>query len=52
MKKAVALLGIGWLLVGCFNSSSPARPAQTTVVVPPSGQSVVVCADGTPPPCH
>ncbi len=41
-------------LGGCISSSSPNPPEKTTVVVPPndSGKTVVVCQDGTRPPCN
>jgi len=38
-------------LAGCISSSSPSPPANTTVVVPSHG-STVICADGTQPPCY
>jgi hypothetical protein len=39
------------LLSGCISSSSPPPPAKTTVVVPATPGTVVVCQDGTKPPC-
>jgi hypothetical protein len=41
-------------LAGCISSSSPNPPEKTTVVVPQndSGKTVVVCQDGTKPPCN
>ena len=63
------LLACPLALAGClsFSSSSPPHPANTTVVVPPSGAAVVppgtativspgttttvVCTNGAAPPC-
>lgn len=41
------------LLSGCISSSSPPAPQKstTTVVVPQDTKTVVVCSDGTRPPC-
>jgi PBP1b-binding outer membrane lipoprotein LpoB len=52
MKNTALALGLVMLLAGCFNSSNPPQPPRTTIVVPPSAQTVVVCSDGTAPPCH
>lgn len=48
---AGALLAAG-TLSGCISSSNPPEPAKTTVVVPPNGNTTVVCQDGTKPPCN
>jgi hypothetical protein len=40
------------LLSGCISSSNPPPPAKTTVVVPAGNAPVVVCQDGTKPPCN
>jgi hypothetical protein len=41
------------LLSGCISSSSPPPPPEkTTVVVPRDSGTVVVCQDGSKPPCR
>jgi len=61
MKAASSLLIMVAILSGC--GSNPPAPATTTVIVPPSSGTttvvvpqqagtVVVCRDGTNPPCR
>lgn len=54
MKILAGLLAAIPLLSGCISSSSTPPPKEnTTVVVPPSDHStVVVCQDGSKPPCN
>jgi hypothetical protein len=41
------------VLSGCISSSNPSAPAkETTVVVPADSKPVVICSDGTHPPCN
>jgi hypothetical protein len=53
-----AVIGAGALMVaamlsGCISSSNPSPPAKTTVVVPANSPApVVVCQNGTQPPCN
>ena len=47
---SMILIPLALGLAGCISSSNPPPPEHTTVVVPPSG-SVVVCPNGTNPPC-
>jgi hypothetical protein len=51
MKVLASFLVAIPLLTGCISSSSPPPPEKTTVVVPPESKTVVVCQDGTKPPC-
>ncbi len=51
MKVLASFLIAVPLLAGCISSSSPPPPEHTTVVVPPDTKTVVVCPDGTKPPC-
>jgi hypothetical protein len=52
MKALLVSLSLVGLLSGCISSSNPSPPAKTTVVVPASGGTTVVCQDGTKPPCN
>jgi len=53
MKILFSVLVAASMLTGCISSSNPPPPAKTTVVVPQnSGTTVVVCQDGTQPPCR
>ncbi len=51
MKVLSSVLVGACLLSGCISSSSPPPPEKTTVVVPRDSNTVVVCKDGTKPPC-
>lgn len=53
MKAILISLAALAALSGCISSSSPPAPqkSSTTVVVPPDSGTVVVCADGSKPPC-
>jgi hypothetical protein len=52
MKALIMSLSMVGLLTGCISSSNPPPPAKTTVVVPAQSGAVVVCQDGTKPPCN
>jgi hypothetical protein len=52
MKTLLSALCLVGLLSGCISSSNPPPPAKTTVVVPANQGAVVVCQDGTKPPCN
>jgi len=53
MKVLSSFCVAACLLSGCISSSSPPPPEKnTTVVVPHDSGTVVVCQDGTKPPCH
>jgi ABC-type Fe3+-hydroxamate transport system substrate-binding protein len=53
MKILIVLALLSPVLSACISSSSPAPPAkETTVIVPENSRTVVVCADGTHPPCN
>jgi PBP1b-binding outer membrane lipoprotein LpoB len=51
MKILSSAVACAFLLSGCISSSSPPPPEKTTVVVPRDQGTVVVCQDGTKPPC-
>jgi hypothetical protein len=51
MKTLSSILIAVGLLAGCISSSSPPPPEKTTVVVPRDSGTVVVCEDGSKPPC-
>jgi hypothetical protein len=52
MKLFAALLVVIPLMCGCISSSSPPAPAKaTTVIVPADSKTVVICSDGSHPPC-
>lgn len=53
MKMLTSLVLAAGMLAGCISSSSPAPPEKnTTVIVPHSSETTVVCQDGTQPPCR
>jgi hypothetical protein len=53
MKLFFGLIILASPLFGCISSSSPPAPAKdTTVIVPENSKTVVICQDGTNPPCH
>jgi hypothetical protein len=61
MKVLTSILMLGAMLTGCVsNAPPPARPATivvppssgTTTVVVPQESGVVLCRDGTRPPCY
>jgi ABC-type glycerol-3-phosphate transport system substrate-binding protein len=54
MKMLLASLVVLAGISGCISSSSPPAPQKTTttVVVPADSGTVVVCSDGTHPPCN
>jgi len=53
MKIVASVSLAACLLSGCISSSSPPPPPEkTTVVVPRDSGTVVVCQDGSKPPCH
>ena len=53
MKLLMSLFVLVPILAGCISSSSPPAPAKTvTVVVPQNSDAVVICSDGTNPPCR
>jgi hypothetical protein len=49
MKYLMALILLSPVLSACVSNPPPAKT--TTVVVPQDSKTVVVCADGTKPPC-
>ena len=52
MKMISTMVLAACVLAGCISSSSRPEPAKnTTVVVPPSNGTTVVCQDGSRPPC-
>jgi PBP1b-binding outer membrane lipoprotein LpoB len=52
MKILCSMLIAASMLSGCISSSDPAPPAKTVVVVPANSGTVVVCQNGTQPPCN
>jgi len=50
MKALLCLVSFGLALSGCISTSSP--PKETTVIVPRDSKTVVVCQNGTQPPCN
>jgi hypothetical protein len=52
MKVLICALALLPAMSGCISSSNPPPPKQTTVVVPQDSKTVVVCQDGTNPPCQ
>ncbi len=52
--KVVSSLALSiCLLAGCISSGSPPPPEKnTTVVVPRDSKTVVICQDGSKPPCN
>jgi hypothetical protein len=52
MKNLIAVIALIPVMTGCISSSNPPPPAKsTTVIVPQDSKTVVVCSDGTRPPC-
>ena len=49
MKSILSLIAIMVAVAGC--GSAPPKDT-TVVVVPKDSKTVVVCDDGTQPPCH
>ena len=49
MKYLLAFVLLTPVLSACVSNPPPAKT--TTVVVPQDSKTVVVCADGTKPPC-
>ena len=53
MKILSSIFLASCVLSGCISSSSPPPPEKnTTVVVPRDSGTVVVCQDGSKPPCR
>jgi len=53
MKIVASVSLAACLLSGCISSSSPPPPPEkTTVVVPRDSGTVVVCQNGSKPPCN
>ena len=53
MKILISLLLVIPMMTGCISSSNPPAPAKsTTVIVPQDSKTVVICSDGTHPPCN
>lgn len=52
MKILLAFVLLSPVLSACVSSSSPPPPKTTTVIVPQDSKTVVVCSDGTKPPCN